>query len=53
MTGKIEGELDVIYLTRPQVEKWTDDMLIMYSSSLESARDELKKRRAAKEKEEK
>ena len=41
--------IDAIYVCRPQVERWSDELLERYAPSLESAQWELEKRRLAKE----
>jgi len=38
-------DIDVVYVIRPQVERWTIKELEMYSDSLPSAKEELEKRR--------
>lgn len=41
--------VDAIYICRPQVERWPNELLERYSASLESARQELEKRKLVME----
>lgn len=45
------NRIDVLYVTRPQVERWSDEELRM-NSNLPAAREELEKRMKSKEEEE-
>lgn len=45
-TGKPKrGYIDVIYICRPQVERWDIGLLEKYAPSLEAAREKLKRRK--------
>ena len=37
-------EIDVIYVCRPQVERWSEELLRRYCDSLETAKKELERR---------
>ena len=37
-------EIDVLYVVRPQVEKWSEELLRMYCDILKSAKKELERR---------
>lgn len=44
------AKIDVLYVCRFQVERWTNELLERYSDSMPAAREELEKRRQVKEK---
>ena len=41
----IQSKVDILYICRPQVERWPIELLEKYAPSLEAAKRELVKRR--------